>query len=196
MFCDVNILSSWLHDKEYFLFQFYFRLPPTWSGLWTRPDVSTAPTHSVTTWLYSGHSRWDHIEYLCSLLSDHNLSVVVVVVVIVVVVTLNIFFFCRTTGLISIKLGTKHSLLKSIQVCSNEGPHPFQRNCFSGERCGPWASCYLIGMAESSYWQLWEELLWEEFSVLSLHGNDSWNEVHFIQLSTCILRKNENPFYG
>ena len=35
-------------------------------------------------------------------------------------------FFSRTTGPISTKLGTKHLLVKEIQVCSNEGPCPFQ----------------------------------------------------------------------
>ena len=36
-------------------------------------------------------------------------------------------FFSRTTGPISTKLGTKHPRVKGIQVCSNEGPHPFPR---------------------------------------------------------------------
>ena len=36
-------------------------------------------------------------------------------------------FFYRTTGLISTKLGTKHPWVKGIQVCSNEGNHPFPR---------------------------------------------------------------------
>ena len=33
-------------------------------------------------------------------------------------------FFSRTTEPISIKLGTKHSWVKGIKVCSNEGPRP------------------------------------------------------------------------
>ena len=36
-------------------------------------------------------------------------------------------FFFRTTGPISTKLVTKHSWVKGIQVCSNEGPSPFPR---------------------------------------------------------------------
>ena len=36
-------------------------------------------------------------------------------------------FFSRTTGSTPTKLGTKHSWVKGIQVCSNEGPHPSQR---------------------------------------------------------------------
>ena len=41
----------------------------------------------------------------------------------------NLFFkkFLRTTWPISTKLGTKHPWVKGIQVCSNEGPHPFPR---------------------------------------------------------------------
>ena len=35
------------------------------------------------------------------------------------------FFFSRTTGSISSKLGTKHPWVMGIQVCSNEGPCPF-----------------------------------------------------------------------
>ena len=35
--------------------------------------------------------------------------------------------FSRTTGPISTKLGTKYPWVKGIQVCSNEGPRPFQR---------------------------------------------------------------------
>ena len=31
-------------------------------------------------------------------------------------------FFSRTSGPISIKLGTKHPLVKGIQICLNEGP--------------------------------------------------------------------------
>ena len=42
--------------------------------------------------------------------------------------TFHIFIiFSRTTGSISTKLGTKHPWVKGIQVCSNEGPHPFPR---------------------------------------------------------------------
>ena len=37
------------------------------------------------------------------------------------------FFFSRTTGPISNKLGTKHPWVMGIQVCSNEGPNPFPR---------------------------------------------------------------------
>ena len=36
-------------------------------------------------------------------------------------------FFSRTTGPILTKLGTKHHWVKGFQVCSNEGPCPFQR---------------------------------------------------------------------
>ena len=36
-------------------------------------------------------------------------------------------FFSRTTEPISTKLFTKHPWVKGIQVCSNEGPHPFPR---------------------------------------------------------------------
>ena len=35
--------------------------------------------------------------------------------------------FSRTTGPISIKVGTKHPCLKVIQVCLNEEPHLFPR---------------------------------------------------------------------
>ena len=42
--------------------------------------------------------------------------------------TFHIFiFFSRTAGPISTKLGTKHSWVKGIQVCPNEGPRPFPR---------------------------------------------------------------------
>ena len=41
--------------------------------------------------------------------------------------TLPKIFFSRTTGPISAKLGTKYSLMKGIQICSNEGPYPSQR---------------------------------------------------------------------
>ena len=76
-------------------------------------------------------------------------------------------FFSRTNGPISTKLGTKSPWVKGIQVCANERPCPFRRGdnykiakntsmkfkikikmclliwaIFSGERCGPWASCY------------------------------------------------------
>ena len=37
---------------------------------------------------------------------------------------LKIFFF-RTTGPILNKLGTEHPCVKEIQICKNEGPHPF-----------------------------------------------------------------------
>ena len=40
--------------------------------------------------------------------------------------TLKIFFL-RTTGPISTKLGTKHSWVMGIQVCSNGRPRPFPR---------------------------------------------------------------------
>ena len=53
------------------------------------------------------------------------LSVVVVIVVLVVNFH-NFNFFSRTTRPISIKLGTKHSWMKGIQVCLYEGPRPFQ----------------------------------------------------------------------
>ena len=36
-------------------------------------------------------------------------------------------FFFRTTGPILTKRGTKHSFVKRITICSNEGPHPFLR---------------------------------------------------------------------
>ena len=36
-------------------------------------------------------------------------------------------FSSKTTGLISIKLGTKHPWVKGIQINSNEGPFPFSR---------------------------------------------------------------------
>ena len=36
-------------------------------------------------------------------------------------------FFSRTTEPISTKLGTKHPLVKGSQVCTSEGPSPFQR---------------------------------------------------------------------
>ena len=35
--------------------------------------------------------------------------------------------FTRTAGPISTKLGTNHPWVKSIQICSNEGPRPIQR---------------------------------------------------------------------
>ena len=41
--------------------------------------------------------------------------------------TFHIFIFSRTTGPISTKLVTKRLWVEGIQVCSNEGPHPFQR---------------------------------------------------------------------
>ena len=36
-------------------------------------------------------------------------------------------FFCRITGPISTKIGTKHPWLNGIQVCSNKGPCSFSR---------------------------------------------------------------------
>jgi hypothetical protein len=36
-------------------------------------------------------------------------------------------FFSRTSGPISIKLGTNYSWIKGIQDCSNKRPVPFQR---------------------------------------------------------------------
>ena len=74
-------------------------------------------------------------------------------------------FFSRTTGPISTKFSTKHPLVKGIQICSNEEPfnshkvnnawvfpshnqHYDNHMClliwtvFSGERCGPWISCF------------------------------------------------------
>jgi hypothetical protein len=36
-------------------------------------------------------------------------------------------FLSRTTGTISIKLGTNYPWIKGIKVCSNKGPNPFQR---------------------------------------------------------------------
>ena len=42
--------------------------------------------------------------------------------------TFSSFSPCRTTGRpIQTKLGTKYPWVKGIQVCSNEGPHPFPR---------------------------------------------------------------------
>ena len=38
-----------------------------------------------------------------------------------------IIFFSRNPGPISTKLLTKYHLVKGIQVCSNERPHPFPR---------------------------------------------------------------------
>ena len=35
--------------------------------------------------------------------------------------------FFRSSVLISTSLGTKHPLVLGIQVCLNEGPHPFSR---------------------------------------------------------------------
>ena len=54
----------------------------------------------------------------------------------------------KTTGPISTKFGTKHPWVEVIQICSNEGLYPSQKvgNFFfkySGERCGPWASCFV-----------------------------------------------------
>ena len=37
----------------------------------------------------------------------------------------HIFIFSKNSGPISTKLGAKHSWVMKIQVCSNEGPHPF-----------------------------------------------------------------------
>ena len=57
--------------------------------------------------------------------SDHFLSIVCLPVCLL---TFHIFiFFSRTTGPMSTKLGTRHPWVKRIQVCSNEGPHPFPR---------------------------------------------------------------------
>ena len=43
-------------------------------------------------------------------------------------------FSSRTTGQISIKLGTKHPLVKGIQFCSNEGLQPFSRRIITKKR--------------------------------------------------------------
>ena len=82
---------------------------------------------------------------------------------------LKIFFF-RTTEAISTTLGTKHPRVKGIQFLTNETHSIFKYeiklfllngrlvlpqlckivfidwNCFSGERCCPWGSCYLINL--------------------------------------------------
>ena len=42
-------------------------------------------------------------------------------------------FYSRTTGQISIKLGTKHPWVKGILVCAKDGPHPL-----------PWGDNYEI----------------------------------------------------
>ena len=36
-------------------------------------------------------------------------------------------FFCRTTGIVSTKLGTKHRLVKGIEICSNKEPFNSQK---------------------------------------------------------------------
>ena len=57
--------------------------------------------------------------------SDHLSSVVCPSVCLL---TFHIFdFFSRTTGPILTKLSPKHSRVMGIQVCSNEGRHPFLR---------------------------------------------------------------------
>ena len=43
------------------------------------------------------------------------------------VTQVRIFIFSRTTGSISIKLGTEHSWVKGIQVCAYVGSRPFPR---------------------------------------------------------------------
>ena len=54
---------------------------------------------------------------------------------VVVVVTFHIFiFFSRTTEPISAKLGTKHSCMKGIQVCSKEELHLFQGEIIMKQR--------------------------------------------------------------
>ena len=61
--------------------------------------------------------KWDFLIKICPLF-----------VVVVVRKTFYIFIFSsRTSGPISTKLGTKHLWVKGIQVCLNEGPHPFPR---------------------------------------------------------------------
>ena len=45
--------------------------------------------------------------------------------------TFHIFFFSRTTELISTKLGIKHPLVKGIQAYSNERPWPFSKGRYS-----------------------------------------------------------------
>ena len=70
-------------------------------------------------------------------------------------------FFSRTTRPLSTNFGTKHLWVKGIQVCSNEEPFNsytvnnwfipllinvliFIWTVFSGERCGPWVSCFYL----------------------------------------------------
>ena len=56
---------------------------------------------------------------------------------------LHIFiFFSRTTGPISTKVDTKHPWVMGIQVCSNEGLHPF-----------PWGENYEI---VKIHWTIWK----------------------------------------
>ena len=74
-------------------------------------------------------------------------------------------FFCRTTGIVSTKLGTKHRWVKGIGICSNKESFNSQKEdngffsspnqrydiivcvywfeLFSGERYGPWAFCFV-----------------------------------------------------
>ena len=84
------------------------------------------------------------------------------------IVKLKEIFFSRTTVSISTNFCVKHILVKGIKVCSNEEPVNFQNvdngvfssldqrydeiiwlslliwPVFSGERCGPWASCLTL----------------------------------------------------
>ena len=72
-------------------------------------------------------------------------------------------FFSKTTEPISTKLGTMHHWVKEIQICSNEGLHPFPRaynyeivkihwwilKIFSPEPIGQFLSCRLCSVVLS-----------------------------------------------
>ena len=51
-------------------------------------------------------------------------------------------FFSRTAKPEKFKLTWKLADRVQIKVCSNHGPRGWAGPQYSGERCGPWASCY------------------------------------------------------
>ena len=107
---------------------YYFVIPPKpWDiklGILHKPGIHIL---SVYCWCYLlwfiGSPEQGSCEHFWSKLVHCPLSWSLLLSL-----TFHIFIiFSRTTGPISTKLGTKHPWVKGIQVCSNEGPHPFPR---------------------------------------------------------------------
>jgi hypothetical protein len=81
-------------------------------------------------------------------------------------------FFSRTTGPILTRLGTNHSWVKGIQVCSNKGPGRLQRGDNHKNGMGSFKSLFL-----QNHWanfnQTWHKSSWRERIQVSLKEGDS-----------------------